>query len=98
MKKREKFYNRKEVVEFLKGYNFNHFIPYIKEDGNSWYVVELTANNKIDYCYEEYIKGGFAYSHPFYDYKRIYDFDLEEVGEKKRLENIEMEKYFSSLE
>ena len=63
-----------------------------------WYVVELTKNNKIGYCYEECLRGGFSFSKPFYDCTRAYDFDLEEIGERKRKEYIEMQEYLLSLE
>jgi len=95
------FDNREDCINFLKQFNFEHYVPRLSEHtkGNQ-YCVELTDDLKdVYYCQVEHVQDGIVWwKCPFYDMNRQGDFLLAKTGERLYQEHLEAKKYFKEYE
>ena len=96
---KHKFENREEAVNFLAQYNFKYYVPRLEEDKADYYYIEITNNEKVYYCSTVQLSGGCIYKEwPFYDCHKAYNFPLEDVGEARYKEHLEMQKLQAEIE
>lgn len=91
----ECFEKREEVIKFLNCFGFTRYIPRLKEpmeNKASDYYVEITDNNKVNYCSRRYIENGCIYDKKvFYDCNKAYNFPSANEGEEEYIKGIELE-------